>query len=90
MQTTFIAAGHQPAADHILEGVMNGPLKFLTARKILPLLDLLAQNLIKCSLGRAPKSFAVARMLAFLSVSVLLEILWILLWIKVIVILCGV
>ena len=26
-----------------LVGVMNGPLKFLTARKILPLLDLLAK-----------------------------------------------
>ena len=51
---------------------MNGPLKFLTARKILPLLELLAQNLIECSLGRAPKSFAVARMLAFFLV--LLEI----------------
>ena len=26
-----------------IQGVMNGPLKFLTARKILPLLDLLAK-----------------------------------------------
>ena len=33
---------------------MNGPLKFLTARKIVPLLDLLA-NLNECSLARAPQ-----------------------------------
>ena len=34
-----------------LLGVMNGPLKFLTARKILPLLDLLAKfkRLLACS-----------------------------------------
>ena len=33
------------------EGVMNGPLKFLTARKILPLLDLLAKfkRVLACS-----------------------------------------
>ena len=64
---------------------MNGPLKFLTARKILPLLDLLAKfkRVLACS--RVTNIFAVARMLAFLSV--LLEILWILLWIKVNVIL---
>ena len=37
---------------------MNGPLKFLTtARKILPLLDLLA-NLNECSLAHAPQVFA--------------------------------
>ena len=32
---------------------MNGPLKFLTARKILPLLDLLAKfkRVLACSLG---------------------------------------
>ena len=65
---------------------MNGPLKVLTARKILPLFDLLT-NLNECSPVRAPKIFAVARMLAFLSV--LLEILGILLWIKVNVILYG-
>ena len=53
-------------------GVMNGPLKFLTARKILPLLDC-SQNLNECSLARAPQIFALARKLAFLSV--LLEIL---------------
>ena len=41
----------------LLLGVMNGPLKFLTARKILPLLDLLA-NLSECSLARAPQIFA--------------------------------
>ena len=29
--------------EHIQVGVMSGPLKFLTARKILPLLDLLAK-----------------------------------------------
>ena len=55
---------------------MNCPLKFLTARKILPLLDLLAKFFKfknECSLARVPKIFAVARMLAFLSV--LLEIL---------------
>ena len=46
---------------------MNGPLKFLTARKILPLLDLLA-NLNECSLAGAPQIFAVARKLTFLSV----------------------
>ena len=36
--------------------MMNGPLKFLTARKILPLLDL--QNLNECSLACAPQIFA--------------------------------
>ena len=40
-----------------MKGVMNGPLKFLTARKILPLLDLLA-ILNECSLARAPQTFA--------------------------------
>ena len=64
---------------------MNGPLKFLTARKILPLLDLLAKckRVLACSCSR--QIFAVARKLAFLSV--LLEILYILLWVKVNVIL---
>ena len=37
---------------------MNGPLQFLTARKILPLLDLLAKFLNECSLARAPQIFA--------------------------------
>ena len=60
---------------------MNGPLKFLSVAKF-------KRVLLECSLARAPQIFAVARMLAFLSV-VLLEILWILLWIKVNVILCG-
>ena len=46
---------------------MNGPLEFLTARKILPLVYLLAK-FKRVSLARAPKIFAVARMLAFLSV----------------------
>ena len=34
-----------------ITGVMNGPLKFLTARKILPLLDLLAKfkRVLACS-----------------------------------------
>ena len=36
---------------------MNGPLKLLTARKILPLLDLLAK-LNECSFARAPQIFA--------------------------------
>ena len=53
---------------------MNGPWKCLTARKILPLFDLLAKfKRVLASLARAPQIFAVARMLAFLSV--LLEIL---------------
>ena len=60
---------------------MNGPLKFLTVAKF-------KRVLLECSLARAPQIFAAARMLAFLSV-VLLEILWILLWIKVNVILYG-
>ena len=68
--------------------MMNGPLKFLTALKILSLLDLLAKfKRVLAFNVRAPKIFAVARMLAFLSV--FLEILWIVLWIKVNVILCG-
>ena len=52
---------------------MNGPLKFLIAHKILPLLDLLAKfkGMLACSCSR--QIFAVARKLAFLSV--LLEIL---------------
>ena len=35
----------------IIQGVMNGPLKFLTTRKILPLLDLLAKfkRVLACS-----------------------------------------
>ena len=37
--------------DQRISGVMNGPLKFLTARKILPLLDLLAKfkRVLACS-----------------------------------------
>ena len=50
-----------------VQEVMNSPIKFLTARRTLPLLDLLA-DLNECSLARAPQIFAVARMLAFLSV----------------------
>ena len=53
-------------------GVMNGPLNFLTARKIY-LCSICSQNLNECSLARAPQIFAIARKLAFLSV--LLEIL---------------
>ena len=51
---------------------MNGPLEFLTAHNILSLLDLLAKfkRVIACP---RPQIFAVARMLAFLSV--LIEIL---------------
>ena len=52
-----------------VEGVMNGPLKFLTARKILPLLDLLSkfkrvlayscsQNFCSCSHARFLVSIA--------------------------------
>ena len=45
------------------EGVMNGPLKFLTARKILPVLDLLAKfkRVLACSCS---PSLYVARKLA--------------------------
>ena len=45
------------------KGVMNGPLKFLTARKILPLLDLLAKfkRVLACSCS---PNFCVARQLA--------------------------
>ena len=45
------------------EGVMNGPLKFLTARKILPLLNLLAKfkRVLACSCS---SNFCVARKLA--------------------------
>ena len=47
---------------------MNGPLNFLIARIILPLLDLLAEfkRMLACSCSR--QIFAVARKLAFLSV----------------------
>ena len=46
-----------------LKGVMNGPLKFLTARKTLPLLDLLAKfkRVLACSCS---PNFCVARKLA--------------------------
>ena len=46
-----------------LVGVMNGPLKFLTAHKILPLLDLLAKfkRVLACSCS---PNFCVARKLA--------------------------
>ena len=45
------------------KGVMNGPLKFLTSRKILPLLDLLAKfkRVLACSCS---PNFGVARKLA--------------------------
>ena len=39
-------------------GVMNGPLKFLTARKIFYLCSICSQNLNECSLARAPQIFA--------------------------------
>ena len=44
-------------------GVMNGPLKFLTARKILPLLDLLAKFKRVLAFSCSP-NFGVARKLA--------------------------
>ena len=53
-------------------GVMNGPLNFLTARKIY-LCSICSQHLNDGSLACAPQIFAIARKLAFLSV--LLEIL---------------
>ena len=37
-----------------MKGVMNGPLKFLTDRKIY-LCSICSQNLNECSLARAPK-----------------------------------
>ena len=55
-------------------GVSNGPIQFESARKILPLLELLAkfclcsncsQKLDECSLARARKIFATACMLGF-------------------------
>ena len=47
----------------VYRGVMNGPLKFLTARKILPLLDLLTKfkRVLACSCS---PNFCVARKLA--------------------------
>ena len=53
----------KPVSQGYLRGVMNGPLKFLTARKILPLLDLLAkfQRVLACSCS---PNFCVARKLA--------------------------
>ena len=70
-------------------GVMNGPLKFLTACKILPLLDLLAKfkRVLACSCSPNFCSCSNARFLV--SIFILLEILWILPWIKVNVILYG-
>ena len=44
--------------------VLNGPIQFESARKIWPLLELLAK-LDECSLARARKIFASARMLGF-------------------------
>ena len=43
-----------------LAGVMNGPLKFLSARKFLPLLDLLAKlkRVLACSCSRNFCSFS--------------------------------
>ena len=46
-----------------LKGVMNGPLKFLTARKTLPLLDLLAKFKRVLASSCSP-NFCVARKLA--------------------------
>ena len=44
-------------------GVSNGPIQFESARKIWPLLELLANN---CSLARARKIVETARMLGIL------------------------
>ena len=57
---------HSPAPlkrAYIIKEVINGPLKFLTARKILPLLDLLAKfkRVLACSCS---PNFCVARKLA--------------------------
>ena len=46
-------------------GVSNGPFQFKSARKIWPLLNCW-QRLDECSLARARKIFATARMLGFL------------------------
>ena len=71
-------------AHHL--GVVNGPLKFLTARKILPLLDLLAKfKRASARLLELPKFCSCSHA----CLSVLLDILWIFLWIKVKVILYG-
>ena len=43
--------------DQGVIGVMNGPLKFLTARKIY-LCSICSQNLSECSLARVPQIFA--------------------------------
>ena len=45
-------------------GISKSPLKFSSARKIWPFLDLL-QKMDECSLTRARKIFAIARMLGF-------------------------
>ena len=47
------------------QGVSNGPIQFESARKIWPLLELLVRKLDECSLARARKIFASARMLGF-------------------------
>ena len=52
---------------HSTEGAMNGPLKFLTARKILPLLDLLTKfkRVLACSCSPNFCSCSQARFLRF-------------------------
>ena len=59
---TIISLFDLVCLDESAGGVMNGPLKFLTARKILPLLDLLAKfkRVLACSCS---PNFCVARKL---------------------------
>ena len=61
--TRKVIAGMLTIIKDQLLGVMNGPLKFLTACKILPLLDLLAKfkRVLACSCS---PNFCVARKLA--------------------------
>ena len=62
-QTVFSLLFFLTSHETLPLGVMNGPLKFLTARKILPLLDLLAKfkRVLACSCS---PTFCVARKLA--------------------------
>ena len=55
----------QNAIPSLFLGVMNGPLKFLSARKILPLLDLLAKfkRVLACLCSQTFCSFSQARFL---------------------------
>ena len=53
----------KPSGKSRTLGVSNGPIQFKSARKIRPLLE--SQKLGECSLARARKIFATARMLGF-------------------------